>query len=331
MNAITPNLPVLYVEPVERVQLPDTLRDALKVAADFAANEKAPATRKAYDSDFRIFEKWCATQGLCALPASPAAVAAFIADQAAVDKKPSTLGRRIAAIKHAHRKANETSPTDDERVKSVLSGARRTLGVAPRRLTPVLTDTLKDMVRMIPGNVKGLRDRALLLICWSGALRRSELVGMNVEHVEFTDQGMRVLIPRSKSDQQGAGQTIAIISARNSVYCPVKALRAWLDVASITQGAIFPAVHRGGHLVNRRLGAEAVRRLVKRYVAKLGFDPKQFGAHSLRSGPLTSGAQRNASIARLQQLSRHKSVDVLLNTYIRPVDLFRDHCLEGLL
>jgi integrase len=111
----------------------------------------------------------------------------------------------------------------------------------------------------------------------------------------------------------------------------VKALRAWLDVAGITQGAIFLAVHRGGHLVNRRLGAEAVRRLVKRYVAKLGFDPNQFGAHSLRSGPLTSGAQRNASIARLQQLSRHKSVDVLMNTYIRPVDIFRDHCLEGLL
>jgi site-specific recombinase XerC len=204
--------------------------------------------------------------------------------------------------------------------------------VAPNRKAPVLTDTLKDIVRIIPkDDIRGIRDKALLLICWSGALRRSDLVGMNIEHVEITDQGLRVMIPRSKGDQEGAGQTVAIISAQNSMYCPVKALRAWLNAAAITEGAIFLRVLRGGHVCRKRLTGQTVCKLTKFYVGKVGMDSKLFGAHSLRSGPLSSGAANGASVVKLMQLSRHKSTDVLVNNYIHPVDMFRDHCLSGLL
>jgi site-specific recombinase XerD len=330
MNAITPNLPAVieHVEHVERVQLPDTLRDALKVAADFAANDKAPATRKAYESDFLIFEKWCAAQGLCALPASPAAVAAFIADQAAVGKKPSTLGRRIAAIKHCHKKANETSPTDDERVKSVIRGARRTLGVAPRKLAAATSEKTIGMVTLARRGMIGKRDRALLLLGFSIAARRSELVALDVADIEFCPEGLRVTIRKSKTDQEGKGAVVAV--RHGSIACPVAAVKEWLAAANITEGPVFRQVRKGGHVTSNRLGGEAVRRIVKMQIAKLGLDPKQFGAHSLRAGFCTSAASKGANLFKMMDISRHKSVDTIRG-YIRDVDAFKDNAGAGLL
>jgi integrase len=311
--------------------LPTTLREALETAADLASNSRAASTRAAYDSDWRGFERFCAQHGLCSMPAQPATCAAFIAAEVARGMKPATLGRRLAALKFAHKNADAPDPTGDIRVKAVLAGARRTLGAAPAKKAPVLTDTLKDMVRAIPGGAKGLRDKALLLICWSGALRRSDLVQMDVEHITFTDQGAQLLIPRSKTDQTGEGQTIALLRARNPIYCPIKALREWLAAAKIERGAIWVRVRSGGHPTTERLNGESVRKLTKHYVGEVGLDPKQFGAHSLRSGPLSAGAAAGASVTKLKQLSRHKSTDVLVNNYIHPVDIFRDHCLANLL
>jgi len=327
MNAITPNLPAVIIE--NATPLPTSLREALETAADLAAASTAASTRAAYASDFRIFSTWCAEHGLTPLPATPAAVAAFIGDQAAGGMKVSTLGRRVAAIKIFHKKANEASPTDDERVKSVVRGARRTLGVAPRRMAPALVEMIRDMARATPPGLKGLRDRALLLVGWSGALRRSEIVALNLDDIEWTDDGLRITIRRSKGDQDGQGQQIAIV--RGSVCCPVKALRTWLDAAGIVSGPIFRRVLRGNHATDRRLTAQSVCKLAKHYAEKIGLNGADFGAHSLRSGPLTSASARGASLIKLKELSRHKGTDVLVNHYIRPNDLFRDHCLSNLL
>jgi site-specific recombinase XerD len=329
MNAITPNLPAVieHVEQ-ERVQLPDTLRDALKIAADFAANEKAPATRKAYNSDFRIFSKWCATQGLCALPASPATVAAFIADQAAAGKKPSTLGRRIAAIKHCHKKANETSPTDDERVKAVIRGARRTLGVAPKKLAAATSERTIGMVMLARNGLIGKRDRALLLLGFSLAARRSELVALDASDIEFCPEGLRVTIRKSKTDQESKGAVVAI--CHGLIACPVAALKDWMAAANVTEGPLFRQVRRGGHVTANRLGGEAVRRVVKLQIAKLGLNPKDFGAHSLRAGFCTSAAAMGKNLFKMMDISRHKSVDTIRG-YVRSADAFKDNAGAGLL
>jgi integrase len=324
-----PNLPAVYVEPAR--QLPSTLLDALQGAADLADASRAESTRRSYSIDWKIFQSWCDLHGLCPLPAAAGTVAAFIADQVRLGKKPATLGRRLSSIKYHHKIAEEPSPTDDPKVKAVMGGARRTLGAAPRRMAPLLTDALKDITRLIPNDAKGLRDKALLLVCWSGALRRSDLVQMDMEHITFTSEGATLLIPRSKTDQTGEGQTIALIRARNPLYCPINALQEWLAAAKITSGPIWVRVRRGGHPTTSRLSGESVRKLTKQYVGKVGLNPALFGAHSLRSGPLSAGAAVGASIAKLKQLSRHKSTDVLVNNYIHPVDIFRDHCLANLL
>jgi|GEM_PF-1532962 len=190
--------------------IPVTLRAALETAADLASNEKALSTRKAYASDFRIFERWCATQGLAALPADPAAVAGFIADEASRGLKASTLGRRIAAIKYRHKTAGEASPTDDERVKAVVRGARRILGVTARKLTAATAEKTIGMSTLTRGGLAGKRDRAILLLGFALAARRSELVALDVADIEECPEGLRVRIRKSKTDQEGAGTWVVM-------------------------------------------------------------------------------------------------------------------------
>ncbi len=153
-------------------------------------------------------------------------------------------------------------------------------------------------------------------------------MALNVEDLEEAEDGLRVTIRRSKTDQEGQGATIAIV--RGSLYCPVKALRAWLDAAGITEGPVFRPVRKGGKVRDQRLSGKAVCELVKAYAGELGLDAATFGAHSLRAGFLTSAAARGASVFKMRDVSRHKSMDVL-QAYVRDADLFRDHAGAGLL
>jgi site-specific recombinase XerD len=178
MDTAIINLPAV----TDQICLP-SLCIAVESAADLASNSRAASTRAAYASDWRIFARWCETHGLCPMPASPATVAAFLADQLQTGMKPSTLGRRLEALKHAHKTAGEASPTDDERVKAVLSGARRTLGVAPRKLAAATSEKTIGMATLVRPGLAGLRDRAILLLAFSLAARRSELVALDVEDI----------------------------------------------------------------------------------------------------------------------------------------------------
>jgi site-specific recombinase XerC len=242
-----PKMNAIMLPPVAEHALPITLRAALESAADLATNEKASSTRAAYASDFRIFEKWCAEQGLAALPADPAAVAGFIADQAASGIKSSTLGRRIAAIKYLHKTAGVASPTDDERVKAVVRGARRTLGVAPRKLAAATSEKVIGMSTLSRSGIAGKRDKAILLLGFALAARRSELVALDVADIEECPEGLRIRIRKSKTDQEGAGAVIAV--CRGSIACPVAALLEWMAAANITEGPVFRSVRkwRQGH------------------------------------------------------------------------------------
>jgi site-specific recombinase XerD len=300
----------------------------LEAAAAFARQEKAPATRRAYRSDFAVFRVFCLARGVDALPARPETVAAYLAHEAEKGSAASTITRRCAAIRYAHRLAGLEPPTNSENVRATLRGIRRAIGAAPARKAPVLAEQARAMALAAPDSLKGLRDRALVLLGFAGALRRSELVALDVADLEETDDGFKVTIRRSKTDQEGHGETIAIV--RGSAACPVKAVKAWLAAAGISEGPLFRPVAKGGRLGMRRLTDKSVCDLVKAYAGRLGLKASDFGAHSLRAGFLTSAARRGASVFKMRDVSRHKSMDVL-QAYVRDADMFRDHAGAGLL
>jgi site-specific recombinase XerD len=301
-----------------------------ELVKDFARAEKASATCKAYRSDFDAFRGWCQGRNLTALPADPGTVAAFLAAEASRGIKPSSIGRRVAAIRYAHKLAgHDEPPTNSEIVKATVRGIRRTLGAAQVRKAPATADRIVAMVTVAArGDLKGLRDRAILLLGFAGAFRRSELVALDVADLEFCDGGMRVHIRRSKTDQEGVGATIAIVGG--SIACPVKAVRAWLDASDITTGPLFRAVAKAGRISSARLSDRTVANVVKAGAGRVGLNARDFSGHSLRSGFLTSAALRGASIFKMMDVSRHKSMDTLRG-YVRDADLFRDHAGAGLL
>jgi len=307
----------------------EALAAELDAAADLARAEKAASTRRAYRADFMAFEAWCARRKVAALPADPGNVAAFLA--AAVDRgsKPSTIGRRLAAIRYAHKLAGLPTPTDDERVRATMRGIRRTLGAAPLKKSPATAERVIAMTTMgkAPGLI-ALRDRALLLLGFAGAFRRSELVALDVSDIEETAEGLRVTIRRAKTDQEGHGAKIAIV--RGSVACPVAALKAWRDAGGISEGAVFRPIRKGGNVQNERLTDRSVANIVKAHAARVGLDPSSFSGHSLRAGFLTLAAKRGANLFKMMETSRHKSVDTLRG-YVRDAELFRDHAGAGLL
>jgi site-specific recombinase XerD len=307
--------------------VPAILLPELDKAAELARNEKALATRRAYGSDFRIFESWCAQRGINALPASPESVAAFLACEVERSIRPSTIGRRVAAIRYAHKLAGHAVPTDDERVKATVRGIRRRLGTAPRKKAPATAERIIPMALGTGDNLKALRDRALLLLGFAGAFRRSELVALDCEDIEECETGLRITIRHSNTDQEGAGRTLAVV--RGSIACPVAALQVWREAAGIIAGPLFCSVRKGGRL-GRRLPAAAVADIVKAQATRVGLDPGLFAAHSLRAGFLTSAAKKGASIFKMMDQSGHRSVDTLRG-YVRDAEIFKDHAGAGLL
>ena len=308
--------------------LPATLKPELDQAKIYARAEKAFATHRAYRSDFALFRVWCGTKDVAALPAGPETVAAFLAAEANRGVKASTIGRRVAAIRHAHKLAGHEPPTNSEVVKATLRGIRRTVGSPPARKAPATADRIVAMARMPDAGIKGLRDRALLLLGFAGAFRRSELVALDVADLAFCAGGLRATIRKSKTDQECQGATIAIV--RGSLACPVAAIRNWLAAAQITAGPLFRPIFKSGKVGSGRLSDRSVAEIVKIHARRVGLNADDFSAHSLRSGFLTSAAADGASIFKMMDVSRHKSVDTLRG-YVRDAELFRDHAGARLL
>jgi site-specific recombinase XerD len=303
--------------------LPACLADAeIAAALSFAEMEKSEGTRRAYRSDFRIFTVWCLARGLEVMPATASTAARFLSAQATGGLKASTIGRRAAAIAYAHKLAGFEPPTGAETVKAVVRGIRRTIGAAPVRKAPATADVVTQMLKHCPDTLRGRRDAALLALGFSGAFRRSELVALQVGDLVEAPDGYRVMIRRSKTDQEGEGQEIAI--PRGCRIEPVKLVQAWLQAAGITEGHIFRHVAKGSRLQAEPLSGHSAAAIVKRYAALAGLDPALFAGHSLRSGFLTSSAESGASVLKMVEVSRHKSID-MLTTYVRRSNLFREH------
>jgi site-specific recombinase XerD len=302
--------------------------DELETAKGYLACQLSPATKSAYLSDGRTFVAWCNERGYSPLPASPEVVATFLSESAREGRKYATISRRAAAINFAHVAAGFDSPTRSHIVCGMLQGIRRTVGVAPVKKAPATAAKVREMVRLCPDTLAGKRDRAVLLLGFAGAFRRSELVALTVADVVEESAGLRVTIRHSKTDQEGRGQTVAI--ARGEVHCPVAALLEYLKASGITEGPIFRSATRWGSLRASPLNTAAVATIVKHYAELAGFDPAEFAGHSLRSGFLTSAAENGANIFKMMDISRHRSVDTVRG-YVRHADAFKNHAGAGLL
>lgn len=292
----------------------------IEQALAYAENEKAPASRRAYASDWRHFAGWCADRDVTPLGAGPGVVAAYLSSLADQGRKASTIARKAAAIGYQHKQAGHEPPTSSEGVRSVMRGIRRTIGTAKAQKTPATHDIIAAMLESCGGGLVGLRDRALISVGFATAMRRSELVALELADLIPVEDGYRVIIRRSKGDQEGAGQEVAI--PRGYRLRPVEHLLAWLAAAPITEGRVFRSVI-SGH-VGAAMTSYAISLRIKTLVQRAGHDPATFSGHSLRSGFLTSAAESGASVFKMMEVSRHKSMDTLRG-YVRRVDLFKEH------
>ena len=294
-----------------------TTADALtpleaEAVLEFAENAKAAASRRAYASDWQDFAAWCAARGATALPATPAMVCGYISTLAHCGLRPHLTGSPIPI---------HTS-TATETVRVVMKGIRRTIGTAPDKKTPATHDILGQMLDACPDTLIGKRDRALLAFGFAGAFRRAELVALEVTDLVEVADGLRVVIRHSKTDQEGQGAEIAI--PRGYRPRPVEAVQTWLAAAEISVGPVFRSVARGDRVGTEALSPYAASLVIKQRIAAVGLDPATYSGHSLRSGFLTSAAEAGASLFKLTEVSRHKSLDTLRG-YVRRVDLFKEH------
>jgi integrase len=257
------------------------------------------------------------------LPATADTVALYLTNLASTHK-PATLSRRVAAILQAHQIAGLESPTSSCKVRLVMAGIRRTKGTAQNAKTPVLIGDLRRFVEQLPGTLIGVRDRALLLIGFAGAFRRSELVALDRTDVELTREGLIVTIRRSKTDQGAAGRKVGIPYGCNPDTCPIRSFQNWIEHSGINDGPLFRPINRHGQMADRRLSDEAVAGVVKKYACSVGLAAPSFAGHSLRSGLATSSAAAGASERAIMNQTGHRSLTTL-RRYIRDGNLFREN------
>jgi len=300
------------------------LTPAAEQAREFARRARSRSTLKAYKTDWADFERWCERQPATALPATPETVACYISSMAEFHKA-STITRRLSAISQLHQVKGFESPTKNEMVRSVLKGIRRTIGTTPDEKAPLVAADIREMVGRLPDTTIGIRDRALLLLGFAGAFRRSELVGLNVEDLEFTDDGLVVILRKSKTDQERQGRKIGVPCLPASDACPVRAVRAWMEKSGIAAGPLFRSVICGGRVQEERLSDHAVALIVKRRLPA-GKDSAKFAGHSLRAGFVTAAANGGASIKAIMQQTGHRSLETVMR-YMRDASLFRGNAL----
>lgn len=302
--------------------MPHELVDPRASVRSYLAAEKSKNTRRAYAADWANFTAWCEAASESPLPATPIAVARYLAQLADRGIKASTIQRRVAAIRSFHLASNHEPPTNAEGVKATMRGIRRSKGTKKVKKAPATAEIITQLLCSFPETLAGIRDRAIVLLGFAAGLRRSELVALDLPDVTWRPKGILLHIGRSKTDQEGAGADIPV--PKGSKLQPVAALSAWLEASRITEGALFRSVSRYGRLGAQRLSDHDVARIVKRAVRAAGIDEKVFSGHSLRAGFVTSSLDRKVDPFMIMRITRHVKVDTL-KEYDRRENGFDDH------
>jgi integrase len=314
----TPSLEALTSEVLADVA---ALRTIAREAADAS---RASSTERAYASDWRNFSAF--TTRICRerLPADPETVAIYVADLRRSGRRPATISRKLAAIAVYHRSAGYPSPCEHDVVRAVVRGTRRALGVAQRQSTALTLGDLTCVLTPIARDPRGLRDRALLLVGFAAALRRSELVAIDFEDLWFEEErGVVIRIRRSKTDQESAGDDVAIANGSELKTCPVTALRDWLWMSGIASGPVFRRVRRGGAVGSEALTGYAVAQIIAARAADAGLEG-DFAGHSLRSGFATAAASAGSSERAIMRHGRWRD-SASARRYIRDGSRWEDN------
>jgi integrase len=277
--------------------------------AELVQASLAPNSRLAYAADLAAFRAWGGT-----LPATPEMVAAYVAGHAD-ELNIVTLLRRLATLSRAHKAGGHPNPVASELVRAVMRGIRRTRSRPPNAAKALLKDQLFSVVDAMGETPRDTRDRALLLLGFAGAFRRSELVGLDFADLTRASHGLVITLRRSKTDPMAIGRNVVIAHGEGR-YCPVAALERWLAVANITAGPIFRPVTRHGHVTQERLSGEAVAIVLRQRLTAVGINSQGYSGHSLRAGYVTDAVQRGMPTWRIRRQTGHAS-DGMLARYIR--------------
>jgi integrase len=318
------------------------LGQLVEAARAYADAGMADNTRRAYGADWRTFTSWCASVGASPLPAEPATIALYLTAHAPGpgDRQGlavSTLARHLAAIRRAHRDAGAAVP-DSGPLRQVWSGIQRSHGRPPRKKRALVLGDLRRVVGKCPKTLAGARDRAILLLGFAAALRRSEVAAAVLDgpnmgqkcpkygpnstvRLAFVTGGLEVRLDRSKGDQLGDGAVVGVPYGKTRL-CPVSAVRAWLDQARITGGPVFRGIDRHGRLGSEPLSGGAIALIVKRACERADLDPSMFGGHSMRSGLITEAAANDVAPDVIMRQSRHAKFDTMRG-YIQGAERFK--------
>lgn len=311
--------------------------------AGYVAAARAPNTLRGYRSDWSEFTTWCTRHRLDPLPATAATISGYLTELARAGAKVGTMSRRLSAIRFAHQLRDLPDPTTGARVVAVWEGIRRTHGAPPDQAAPLMPPELLDVLDACPAtkqwrtrgrapepNLAGLRDRALLLVGFFGALRRSELAALTLDQITNHDRGLVLALPRSKTNPYGEQAELVVLPrAGHRGRCPVTALQAWLDAATITDGPVLRPVSKGNRPLPRALNPESINTLVQAAVARAGLDPAPYSAHSLRAGFVTYAHLRGASDRAIAHQTRHRSL-ATLGAYVRIFEAWADNAATQL-
>ena len=281
-------------------------------------NSKSTNTLRAYQSDYNDFSLFCSKNGFQAMPTQPKILALYITHLASYSKY-STLKRRLASISIIHKTKGHYIDTKHPIIVENLMGIKRTNGSNQKGKKPLLINDLKLLINAIDEskekNIRKIRDKALVLIGFAGGFRRSELVDIEYEDIEFVEEGVKIFVKRSKTDQSGEGLTKAIPYFDNINFCPVKTLNKWVVEAEIKEGKIF------------NISDKSVALIIKKYANYAGLDSHRYAGHSLRSGFATSTAESGAEERNIMAMTGHKSTE-MVRRYIKEADLFKNNALN---
>ena len=295
---------------IDSTSVPAALVEPLEKAREFVKDSVPENTRRAYATDWALFSEWCRQKRVQNLPADGTTIAAFIADESA-RSKPSTLRRRLAAIRKMHQVSGHPNPCEAAAVKSTIKGIERQYGVAQEGKAPATLVKVEAMVNACaPNTLEGLRSRAILLTGFAGAFRRSELTALDCSDLKWSSEGVIITVRRSKTDQRGRG-FIKAIPYINGGLCAATALKVWLNAAAIDSGPVFRGFNRIGKPKPTPLSDHAIAIIIKNAASRCGLDPNVFSGHSLRAGHVTEARSRGVADASTMATTGHKRVETL--------------------
>ena len=294
-------------------------------------SSKANNTIRAYKSDFKDFGIFCVQNGFNSLPSEPKIVSLYLTYLSTKEAKMSTLKRRLVSIGVIHKLKGHYLDTKHPAIIENIMGIKRRKGSIQKAKKPILINNLKEIINVIDQQskeeIKKLRDRSIILIGFSGGFRRNEIVSLDFDDLDFVEEGLKINIKRSKTDQFGEGFTKALPYFDSSQYCPVVSLKKWIEISKIKSGPVFRRFVKGSKLSENRLTDQTVALLIKEYLNLAGIDSKNYSGHSLRSGFATSAADSGVEERSIMAMTGHKSTE-MVRRYIKEANLFKNNALN---